>query len=54
MVINQFRVEGNESETRLFLFERIKNKTIPLLTGLSIIFLEYNCTISQGEYLYDE
>ena len=37
-------VEGNESETRLYPFELV----------YSLCFVEYICTTSQGEYIYDE
>ena len=37
-MMNRFRAEGKESENRRFLFEQIRNYTIPLWTGLSISF----------------
>ena len=44
--MNQFRAENNESETRRFFFE--------LVIDLHVLYIEYNCNTSQGEYLYNE
>ena len=40
----RFRAEGQESETRRF----------PFKLAYPLCFVEYNCTISQGEYLCNE
>ena len=45
---SQFRAEGNESENRRFLFERIRNYTIPFEMGYPLCVVEYNCTTYQG------
>ena len=47
IIIYQFRAEGNKSEIRRFLFERIIDTR-----RIGIFFVEYNCTATQGEYLY--
>ena len=53
--MNQLRAEGNESETRLFLSEQIRNyRQFTFKPIYPLCYAGYNCTTSQTEYLNDE
>ena len=45
------RAEGGKSEARRFLFEQTETKPSPLKWFI-LCFVQYNCTIALGKYLY--